>query len=614
MHLFVKFFDYLFGLGCILGLLIAAFHVLPSPIEYGVLILLNLIGLIPICASAYKALRERQATVDLLASIALIFSLLAGELTSALFIQLMLVFARIFSRYTQDNVHESLKFLLKLRPNKARVMKNQEIVEVDIAEIKLGEVVVVKLGERIAVDGIVIEGAGSVDQSSFTGESLPVEKHVGDEVLTSTLLTSGELKIKTMKLGEDTSFAWILKLVNEAQDNKSKISGLGQKFASVYVLAILSLSFIIWALTGNLSLVVSILLVVCADDIAIAIPLAFTAAISNAARSGILIKGGIYLEAVGKLKVLLFDKTGTLTTGKLQVRQFINLSDDLYSISEALILAGSLADLSTHPISKTIHAYMHSQHLSAQVVKEFREDPGLGIAGKISGKEVKLGKLEFLELKIEVPAKVRELQQEGNNLTFLSVNGQLCSLFAIADQIKPEAKSALAELKLLGLEKLVMLTGDNEMVAHSVASMLGIETYRANLLPEDKLNFIKQTVAHEHYVGMVGDGVNDAPALNLATVGISMGAVGSDVAIESADIVLMRDDLTQIPYVIKLARKVNGVAIQNFGLWIILNLIGLVLVFSGALNPAQAAAYNFVTDIFTILNAMRLIRGPKQTA
>lgn len=608
-----RYFDPVFGILCVLGLVIGYFKVLPDNVLNIALLVVNLIGFIPILRSVYKALRNREITVDLLAVIALVFSLLVGEYASALFIQLMLLFARILSNYTDSSIHQALKFLMKLKPLTAHLLAGEDTRDVGVSEVKAGDIVIVRLGERIPVDGIVLEGQGSIDQSSFTGESLPIEAKQGSHVLTSTLLTSGELKIQAEKVGKDTAFSHVIKLVEQSDLNKSKIIGISKKFASLYVVVILVAAISLLVITGNLTLVVSVLLVVCADDIAIAIPLAFTAAMAKAARQGVLIKGGIFLEAMAKLNTLLMDKTGTLTTGKLQVHRFINLYPTIYNDAQLLEFAGSLSDLSDHPISKAIHSYMHDRRITVSTVSDFVETAGKGVSGQSGNYRIQMGKLPFvLTNNVKQPAsdvqnQIDLLSASGNNLTFLAVNEDLAAIFVIADQIKPEAKQMVSDLQSLGVNDLVMLTGDNPRVAMTVANILNLPNYKSDLLPEDKLEFIKQKVASNKVVAMMGDGVNDAPALNLATIGISMGGIGSDVAIESADIVLMRDDLGQIPNIIRLGRRVLNIAKQNIALWVIINAIGLVLVFTKVLSPEGAAAYNFVTDVFTLLNAMRIM-------
>lgn len=348
MDLLRNYFDPMLVVACGLALLLSSTQILPTEVTTVLLVIINLFGIIPVVLSAVRALESRKISIDLLASIALIFSLIAGELSSAVFINLMLSFARIFSKYTEGSIRRALESLLELRPQIARVFRQGDFVEMNISELVKGDIVMTKLGERIAVDGEIVQGNGSIDQSSFTGESIPVEKRVGDKVLTSTLLVAGELQVRAEKVGGDTAFARVVRLVDDAQKNKSRIDGLGQRFASIYVGTILMISIVLFLAGHNLSLILSVLLVVCADDIAVAIPLAFTAAMSMLARRGILVKGGIYLENLGKLETLLFDKTGTLTSGKLRVKSLMIL-DDEFETSQVIQMAGSLADFSTHP-------------------------------------------------------------------------------------------------------------------------------------------------------------------------------------------------------------------------------------------------------------------------
>lgn len=570
---------------------------------------LSFVGALPVIWSAVLAIKNKHITVDLLASIALIFSLLSGEWMSAIFINLMLTSARIFLSYTESRARKNIQSLLKLKPVKVKVKIKNKITEVLIEQIKVGDIVVVDLGERIPVDGVVVSGGASLDQSSLTGESLPVNKMVGDEVLSSTLVVSGNLQIETKRVGSETTLEKIIDLVEKSQANKAYISTLADKFATVYIFVALLGSIVLYLFLHDASLVLSVLLVVCADDIAVAIPMAYLMAIGYGAKRGVIIKGANYLEAISQAKVLVVDKTGTLTKGQMQVEKVVSFGNEPENIT--LALAGSLSIVSDHPVAKAIVRFVESRGVKISSVDEFKEIQGKGSWAKEGGNEVLFGRTSYLkESGVSIIGaeleKISELETGGFNVTLLAVNKKLVLAFVLADALKPHIKETIDKLKRDGLTNVVMLTGDNEKIASRVSSETGIDTFYANLLPEDKIKYLKQYLNKDYKVIMVGDGINDAAALSLSDIGIAMGGVGYDVAIESADIVLMKDDFKKIHEVIKLSHYVKKVVIQNFWIWGIVNAVGLILVFTKVLHPTSAAAFNFVTDFIPLLNSSRI--------
>ncbi len=578
-----------------------------------VLVLVALIATLPVVWSAIKALKEKHIGINLLASIALIFSLLAKEYTSAVFINLMLASARILGAYTENRSRKTIQSLLKLKPHKAKIKKGNEVIEVAVNKIKKDDLVVVELGERIPIDGRIAEGEAEVDQSSLTGESLPVDKRIGDQVYSSTVVIAGNLIIKAEKIGEETTLGKMIQLVEEAARHKPGITTLVEVFTSWYVVLMLVGSGILYFISRDLSLVLAVVLVVCADDIAVAVPLAFIASIGHAAKKGVIIKGGDFLEGISKAKVLIVDKTGTLTRGKLKVENFFVFDD--WESNDVLRLASATSLLSSHPSAKAILRYAEENNIKPPQPDEFKEESGKGAEALISEKKIITGKPSFLEeLGIKISAhQRRDIEREkdkGLNTTLIGCDGSLIGFFTLADEIRPSVKNILSELKNLGIEKIVMLTGDNEKIAQRIAEKVGITEYYANLLPEDKLKYLKKYLSKNYKVVAIGDGVNDAALLNAADIGIAMGGIGADVTIESGDIVLMQDNLSQVPETMRLARYTARVSKQNFIIWGITNGIGLSLVFSGVIPaiilPTFAAAFNFVTDFAPILNSARL--------
>lgn len=589
------------------------FHLFLGNLDTVILFGIAVIGLLPVFVSAVRALINRRLTIDLLASIALIFSILSREFHSAVFINLMLASARFLAYFTENRTKQAIQHLLKLKPAKVLLKTPEGIVETPIERVKVDDLVVVEAGERIAIDGIVVEGSASIDQSSLTGEFEPVSKTVGDEVLSSTLNASGSLVVKTTKIGQDTTFAKILKLIEESQKGKAPISSVAEKFVNFYILFTVLGSVLIYLVTHNLTLILAILLVTCADDLAIAIPLAFVTTIGTAARKGIIIKGASFIEGLPKMKLMIFDKTGTLTEGKPKIRQIFVFKN--YPEEKFLSILGGLVDESNHPTSKAIYGFIKEKKIKITDVRQIHEDPGYGIEGIIDGKRILAGNAKFLRnngivFEERESAAIQNEKSMGRMILAAGIDKELIGFVSLSDSVRPHAARVISELKKMGIERMVMLTGDNETVAGEVAKEVGISEFKADLLPQDKVDFIKKSLEEnkKYKVGMLGDGVNDAASLALADVSFAMGTIGSDASIEAADIALMKDDLRNVADVIQLSQKTMKIVNQDMILWGIINLAGLVLVFAGVLGPSTAAAFNFLTDFLPPINSLRLFK------
>jgi heavy metal translocating P-type ATPase len=579
-------------------------------VDHALLTFFASIATMSVLYSAYRALRNKKITVDLLAGVALAVSLLNYEWVSAVFINLMLTCARIFDAYTQNRARKAILCLLKLKPEKVKVKKGTEIVEEVIAKIKSGDLIIVELGERIPVDGIVIEGQAQVDQSSLTGESLPVNKNIGDEVLSSTLNVSGSLVIRAEKVGKDTTFEKNIRLVEQSQKDKAGIQTIADKFTAWYIAVTILGAVFVWIFSHNLNLVLSILLVTCADDIAVAIPMVFSAGISNAAKRGIIIKGGSFLEGIMRVKTIVVDKTGTLTKGKPKVIKIYSFGEK--SEREIISLVAGVDFFSTHPIARAIIQYADEQKIPFEKTDKFEEFSGKGSHAMIEGKKVICGKAVFLEeegviFNLKQKTEIEKIKEaEYGSIILVAQENQLEGLVLLEDEIRPEVKETIKKIYALGIEKVIMLTGDNEKSAQKVAQKIGLTAYHAELLPEDKVNYVKKYLNDKHKVAMIGDGVNDAASLALADVGIAMGSIGTDAAIEAADIALMKDDFSKVGELIELGRLVAKISKQDFWIWGIINIGGLALVFFRIIGPEGSAAFNFITDFFPLLNSMRM--------
>lgn len=573
------------------------------------LFILSSIATLPVLWNTLQSLRKRQTSVFLLASIALVASLIAREFSSAAFLGLMLTSARIFATYTEGKAKAAIQSLLKLRPQNVKVKQGDKIVVVGPEGVKVGDLVVIESGDRVPIDGTIIQGEANIDQSSLTGESMPIVKLKGDPVYSSTLNVSGSIVVKTEKIGKDTTLEKIISLVEGSQKEKADIRTVAEKFAMWYIAATLIGSVIIYLIFKDLLLVLALLIVVSADDIAVAVPMAFTAAIGYAARRGVIIKGGKYLEGLSKVKLVIVDKTGTVTKGKLKVHQVKAYPD--FSREEVLRLAGIIESVSEHPIAKAIASYAQSQKLQAEKLSELKEIPSKGMRAVYRGKNLLVGSIAFAdEERIHMSkAQVNEMiaaQNQGFNISAVAYDNKLIGFITCADALRPKIKEAVDELKDLGVKSVTMLTGDNERVAERIAGEIGVVDFHANLLPEDKLDYLRRSLNNGYKVAMVGDGVNDAAGLALADIGIAMGVIGSDAAIESADVALMRDDFSEIPEMVKLSNYTNKIAYQDFWIWGVVNAFGLFIVFARLVGPEGAAVSNFITDFFPIINSLRL--------
>lgn len=591
------------------------FHIFTNNLNAVIFSGVAVIGLLPVLISAGRALINRRLTIDLLASIALIFSLLSKEFHSAVFISLMLTSARFFAYFTENRTRQAIQSLIKLRPSRVLIKTKMGFIKKPVGEVKINDLVVVESGERIAVDGIVVEGEASIDQSSLTGESEPITKAKGDEVFSSTFNLSGSLLVKTTKIGPDTTFAKILKLIEESQKGKAPISSITERFVNFYILFTLLGSGLLYYLTHNLILVLAVLLVTCADDLAIAIPLAFIATIGTAAKKGIIIKGASFIEGLPKIKMMIFDKTGTLTQGRPEVKKIFVFKN--YTEEKFLGLLGGLIVESSHLTSQAIYNLIKKKNIKITEVKQIHEEAGHGISGIFDNKEIFSGNVNFLKnhgivFSKEEIAAIEKEKSLGRMLVALSKEGFLIGFLTLSDAIRPQALRLITELKKLGVKRTVVLTGDNEVVAGQVAKELGINEFKANLLPQDKVDFIRNSLNKKFKVAMLGDGLNDAASLALADVSFVMGTVGSDAAIEAADIALMKDNLNNVIDAIEMSQRTMKIIRQNLILWGIINSIGLFLVFVGFLGPAAAAAYNFLTDFIPPFNSLRLFKFHRQ--
>lgn len=512
-----------------------------------------------------RAVAQRRLGIDALMTIAIVGAVAIGQFVEAASLAFLYSVAELLENYAINRARNSLRALMELAPHQAIVWRNDQEFLVPVEAVQVDEIVFVRPGEKVPLDGVVVEGTSAVNQAPITGESVPIEKSPGDPVYASSLNEEGFLEIRVSKVAKDSTLSKIIQLVAQAESQKAPSEKFVERFGRYYtptvvVLALLiavvpplafSAPFITWFLRAITLLVIS-----CPCALLISTPVSVVSGITAAARHGVLIKGGAYLEAMGQVKAIAVDKTGTLTTGQLQVTDVIPLNGA--NEAEVLRVSASLEAKSKHPIAQTI--VRAADPSSLMPVKNFRSLTAQGVEGELNGKRYRVGKPELFS-GFESEAFVR-LQNEAKTVVAVGTEHQLLGLIAVADQVRAEAAETVRALQQFGLE-VVMITGDNEGTAKAVAAELGLSRYHAGVLPEDKLKEIKKLEERYGKVAMVGDGVNDAPALAAASVGIAMGAMGTDAALETADIALMADDLSKLPYLIKLSRKSRRVIQQN---------------------------------------------------
>lgn len=542
----------------------------------GLILVLNLISYLAGgffgAKSALASLAQRKIDVDMLMILAAVGAAITDNWHEGAILLFLFSLSNVLQDYAIGRSRNAIQSLFKLYPETAHVRRGENVVTVKFSEIKLNDIVLIEPGERIPVDGIVINGRSSVDQSPITGESMPVDKAVGDTVFAGTLNKQGILDVKAAKLATESTLARIIKLVEEAQENKAPTERFLEKFEEYYALLILggialfitippALGWVDFGTNFYRAMVLMTVASPCA--LVISVPAAFISAIASAARGGVLFKGGAYLEQLAVVKAIAFDKTGTLTMGEPRLTDIFAVG---ISENELLTLAAAVESRSEHPLAVAIVNAAKKSDLLLPDVADFEAIPGKGVQALINGQTILIGSLSHLKngssLPAELAAELDVLEAAGKTVMGIMINGKWAGMLAAADALRPEAPQVVRDLRAMGVE-VAMLTGDNERVAQQIASQVGIQRVYAGLMPEDKVTALKKLQAEFDTVAMVGDGVNDAPALASAEIGIAMGAAGTDVALETADVVLMGDKIERIQEVIRLSQKARRVVWQN---------------------------------------------------
>jgi len=569
------------------------------------------IGGSPIVIVALRAtLWRRDITVGLMVSVAMVAAIIVGEYVAAALVVFMMAIGEVLEDFTASRANNALRDLAKLIPSSVTIRRDSREVTVPIEEVVIDDIVLVRTGERIGVDGIVINGHGSVNQAAITGESMPVEKREQDEVYAGTINELGTLEVRATSVGDNTTMSQIVKLVKEAQASQAPVQRLANRYATYLVPITFAIAITVGLLTQDILRFVTVLVVVCPCALVLATPTAVVAAIGNSARRGILVKSGRSIEQVGKVDVVAFDKTGTLTKGKPAVSDVISFGE--LEGSRILWLAATVERFSEHSIGRSIVKAAEEMAIKLGEPSEFKVMPGAGVRARVNEQDVIIGSHRLLTeqgilLSEEHMAKVRSYELQGKTAVLVAVAGKIEGYVTLADEPRPETKGAIAELKRFGIAETILITGDNSGTAERIADELGIDRYYAEVLPQDKLRIIRELQEQGKKVAFVGDGVNDAPAIAAADIGIAMGISGTDVALETADVCLMKDDITRIPYIIGLSRKSLRVIRLNVAFSMFVNISAVILGSFGIIGPVIGALLHETSSLPVIANSARLV-------
>nr|WP_306271211.1 cation-translocating P-type ATPase [Ornithinimicrobium sp. HY1793] len=567
-----------------------------------------------IVVKAVNALLTRVIGIDLLVSVAAIGAVLIGNFWEAAAVTFLFAIGHALEAATLNKTRSALAELVAVAPDFAIVLRDGEQVEVPAGQVAMGEIVLVKNGAKVPVDGQVVAGTGAIDEASITGESIPVEKAKADQVFAGTVSRGGFLQVLATGIGADTTLARIIHRVEEAQDAKAKTQAFIDRFSAWYTPAVMVLAVVAGLISGDVVLALTLLVIGCPGALVISIPVAIVAGIGRAARNGILIKGGEFLETSARISAVAVDKTGTLTEGRPELTDVVVLAPG-HDRASVLRWAAAAEAGSEHPLARPIIDAARAEGVATEGIPEgVTPVPGKGIVAEVEGRRVRIGNPPLLEehgITEDNGAgrAATELAAVGRTPMIVAVDDTVIGLVAVADRIREDAPEMVRRLHEAGVDKVVMLTGDTRLVAEAIGGATGIDEIHASLLPEDKLDAVARLQRDGHTVAMVGDGVNDAPALATADIGVAMGAAGSAVAVETADIALMGDNLLKLPEAISLARRTARVMRQNIAIALITVVVLLAGVFAGGVTMSIGMLVHEVSVLVVIVNAMRLLRN-----
>jgi len=563
----------------------------------------------PIVWTSIKDLKRGIVSINELVGIAVLASFASGDYKTAGVVAFFMLLGEIIETRTAEGARASIESLILLTPTKARRLKGTSEEEIAAKDLAVGDIIRIRPGDNVAADGVIVSGQGSFNQATITGESLPVDKKPGDDVFAGTQNLTGVLEIKVTRAGQDTTLGKVRELILAAEKTKLPIMRIIDQYMVYYTPLVLVLGALVWAFTKDLNRVIAVLVVSCPCAFILATPTAMVAALSAAARLGILIKNVSDIELAARINAFIFDKTGTLTTGKLAVSRLAPIGET--QPAELLRLAASAEKYSNHPTAKALAQLASEANVPLPEPKNFSEAAGRGIKAEVDGVAIIVGRAQWLKdngVQEDFMGSVDLNETEGFSLIFVARNGKFIGWLGLQDQTRTEAREALAELKQSGVRRIAMVSGDRQPVANRVAREIGCEEVAGECLPQNKVEYVRKTKAKGYRVAVVGDGVNDAPALAAGDIGIAMGAAGSEVAIHSATIALMNNDLRRLPFLVKLSRSTRTVINQNFLFGVAFIIGGLTLAAFGKINPIVAALMHNAGSLMVIFNSARLVR------
>ncbi len=590
------------------AIVLSLFNVQPLPFDIA-WVAIVLCGLPIILEACIGLVTAFDIKADVLVSMALIASVCIGETFAAGEVAFIMQIGALLEEVTVAKARAGIEKLVHLTPQTARILVDGKEKNIPAEKVKVGDRILVLPGESVPVDGVIVSGRTSINQAVMTGESMPVDKTVGDEVSSGTVNQFGAFEMKALKVGEDSSIQRMIRLVQSADADKAKIVGVADRWATWIVVIALTAASLTWIVTGQIIRAVTILVVFCPCALVLATPTAIMAAIGNATKHGFLVREGDALERLAEVKVIAFDKTGTLTYGTPEVVAVQSTSLD-FSREEIFQLAASAEQLSEHPLGKAIVSGYKKTEKDFLSVKEFQMNPGRGVSAQIDGKSVFAGSQELLRengINVDVSTETSDFIQQGCTITFLGVDMEYVGYLVLSDTQREESTSMIHDLYQLGVQP-VLLTGDHENAANTIAEKLHIDNVRANCLPEDKLKYIGEYQSKKLPVCMIGDGINDAPALKKADVGIAMGGVGSDIAVDAADIALVDDEVKELPHLVALSKRMMKTIKWNMTFSMTLNFIAIILAIIGTLNPVVGALVHNAGSVLVITNSAFLLK------
>ncbi len=559
----------------------------------------------PVFLNVIRATLRGKIIAHTLTTMGLLAAIAVGEWSTAAVVVFFMRIGEYAESFTAERARRALRELSALTPQTARVWRDKSEIVVPIEEVKVGETVIVRPGEHIPVDGEVLDGHATINQAAITGESMPIEAGIGTKVFAATLAQLGSLRIRATHIGRETTFGRVIQMVEEAEAHRADIQGIADKFATWYLPVVAAIAALTFLSTRDPLTTTAVLVVACACSFALATPMAMMASIGAGAKRGLLIKGSKYLETLARADVLLIDKTGTLTLGQPRINGQWTLNEN-QTDDDLLRLVASAERYSEHPLAEAVRVAARDRNVILSEPQDFSPQPGMGLRARVEAHLVEVGSRRMIAPNTNLP-QADSLEAEGKTLLFVKIDGKLAGFLAAEDTLRPEIPAALTQLHALGVNHIELLTGDNARAASTLAKELGVK-YQAEMLPEDKIAVVKRYQAEGRTVVMVGDGVNDAPALAQADVGIAMGAAGTDVALEAAHIALMREDWMLVPQIFHIARKTMKVIKFNLGFTALYNVIGLSLAAFGILPPILAAAAQSMPDLGILANSARLLK------